>query len=257
MQFFPRSATMASSGSILIVEDEWVVARDMQRCLQDAGYRVTGLVSSPAEALEQIDADTPDLVLIDIVLGPHDGMELAERLQERDLPFVYVTAHTDPDTLTRAKETGPLGYVVKPFDDRQLRSTIELALHAAEQRRKAGESAEEPVERARVAALEQGMQKIAELVKELGLVAPDVIHHRPEVEAILAQLSARERQIVELLLASRRVPGIAGALGISPHTVRNHLKAVFRKLGVHSQEELLELLRNASEPHRQAPEPTA
>ena len=56
-----------------------------------------------------------------------------------------------------------------------------------------------------------------------------------------------KHQIVELLLASRRVPGIAGTLGISPHTVRNHLKAVFRKLGVHSQEALLELLRAAAE----------
>ncbi len=248
---------MPSPASILIVEDEWVVARDMQRCLEDAGYRVAGTVSSPDEALQKIASDPCDLVLIDIVLGPHDGMELAERLQERELPFVYVTAHTDSDTLTRAKETGPLGYVVKPFDDRQLRSTIELALHAAEQRRKASDEAEAPADRARVAALEQGMQKIADLVKELGLVAPDVVHHRPEVEAILAQLSARERQIVELLLASRRVPGIAGTLGISPHTVRNHLKAVFRKLGVHSQEALLELLRNASDAHRQAAEPTA
>ncbi len=247
---------MSSPGSILIVEDEWVVARDMQRSLQDAGYRVTGLASSPAEALEQIDADMPDLVLIDIVLGPHDGMELAERLQERELPFVYVTAHTDPDTLARAKETGPLGYVVKPFDDRQLRTTIELALHAAEQRKKTGEDVEASTDRARVNALEQGMQKIADLMKELGLVTPDAASHRPEVEAILAQLSARERQIVELLLASRRVPGIAGALGISPHTVRNHLKAVFRKLGVHSQEALLELLRNASGSHRQPAEPT-
>ena len=79
------------------------------------------------------------------------------------------------------------------------------------------------------------------------MVAPEASRHRPEVEAILGNLSARERQIVELLLASRRVPGIASALGISPHTVRNHLKAVFRKLGVHSQEALLDLLRSAGE----------
>src|SRR5512143_3111588 len=90
------------------------------------------------------------------------------------------------------------------------------------------------------------MQRIADLMKELGLVTAEAGHHRPEVEAILGQLSSRERQIVELLLASRRVPGIAAALGISPHTVRNHLKAVFRKLGVHSQEALLELLRHAA-----------
>lgn len=238
---------MPSPASILIVEDEWVVARDMQRCLEDAGYRVTGTASSREDALQQVEAAEPDLVLIDIVLGREDGIELAAELQERNVPFVYVTAHTDPETLARAKQTGPLGYVVKPFDDRQLRSTIELALHASEQRRKESETGELPhVARARVAALEHGMQRIADLVKELGLVTPESGHHRPEVEAILAQLSSRERQIVELLLASRRVPGIAATLGISPHTVRNHLKAVFRKLGVHSQEELLELLRHAS-----------
>ncbi len=239
---------MASPAGILIVEDEWVVARDMQRCLEDAGYRIMGTASAPAEALQMIEADRPDLVLIDIVLGTDDGIVLAEQLNEQDVPFIYVTAHTDPETLSRAKESGPLGYVVKPFDDRQLRSTIELALHASQQRRRDAESGDLPhAARARAAALEQGMQRIADLVRELGLAAPDTARHRPEVEAILGQLSARERQIVELLLASRRVPGIAATLGISPHTVRNHLKAVFRKLGVHSQEALLDLLRGAPE----------
>ncbi len=245
---------MDSPASVLVVEDEWVVARDMQRCLEDAGYRVTGTASTPADAWQRIDEDPPDLVLIDIVLGTEDGIAFAGELRDRDVPFVYVTAHTDPETLGRAKETAPLGYVVKPFDDRQLLSTIELALHVSRQRRRGVEWNESPEPaRARAAALEQGMQRIAELVKELGLVTPDVTRQCPEVEAILGQLSARERQIVELLLASRRVPGIAGALGISPHTVRNHLKAVFRKLGVHSQEALLELLRKASEQGR-APE---
>jgi len=239
---------MASPASILVVEDEWVVARDMQRCLEDSGYRVLGTASSLAEALRFVETERPDLVLIDIVLGPEDGIALAHALRQRGLAFVYVTAHTDPETLARAKETGPLGYVVKPFDDRQLRSSIELALHAAQQQRREGEPFEPAhIVRARAAALEQGMQKIADLVKELGMVSPDAAGHRPQVEAILGQLSARERQIVELLLASRRVPGIAATLGISPHTVRNHLKAVFRKLGVHSQEALLEMLRSAAE----------
>ncbi len=238
---------MAAPAGILIVEDEWVVARDMQRCLEDAGYRVTGTVATPADALHQLETDPADLALIDIVLGGEDGISLAAQLHDRGVPFVYVTAHTDPETLARAKETEPLGYVVKPFDDRQLRSTIELALHTSERCTREAASAEQPrATRARVTALEQGMQKIADLVKELGLVAPDADRHRPEVEAILGRLSARERQIVELLLASRRVPGIASTLGISPHTVRNHLKAVFRKIGVHSQEALLDLLRTAS-----------
>ncbi len=238
---------MASPASILIVEDEWVVARDMQRCLEDSGYRVIGTASSPGEAEQMIDTELPDLVLIDIVLGPEDGIAFAHRLRERGVAFVYVTAHTDPETLSRAKESHPLGYVVKPFDDRQLRSSIELALHASQHQKREGEAGEPAPARARAVALEQGMQKIADLVKELGLVAPESARHRPEVEAILGQLSSRERQIVELLLASRRVPGIAATLGISPHTVRNHLKAVFRKLGVHSQEALLELLRGAAD----------
>jgi DNA-binding NarL/FixJ family response regulator len=238
---------MTSPAGILIVEDEWVVARDMQRCLEDAGYRVTGAVATATDAPHLVESDPPDLVLIDIVLGAEDGIPLAEWLRDQGVPFVYVTAHTDPETLARVKETGPLGYVVKPFDDRQLRSTIDLALHTHERCKREKASLEPPhPTRARVAALEQGMQRIADLVKELGLVPPETGRHRPEVEAILGRLSARERQIVELLLASRRVPGIASTLGISPHTVRNHLKAVFRKTGVHSQEALLELLRTAS-----------
>jgi len=237
---------MASPPGILIVDDERVAARDMLRCLEDAGYLVTGTARSPAEALQQIEENRPDLVLIDTVLGPHDGISLARRLHERGVPFVYVSARTDPDTLARAKESGPLGFVVKPFGDSQLRSTVEVALHTSQRRKKDSESVGPSHEvRARVAALEEGIQRIANLVKELGLVAPEA-GRGPEVEAILGQLSSRERQIVELLLASRRVPGIASTLGISPHTVRNHLKSVFRKLGVHSQEAVLDLLRTAA-----------
>src|SRR5512140_2424662 len=151
---------MASPAGILIVEDEWVVARDMQRCLEDAGYRVTAAVSSSSDALQQIATDRPDLALIDIVLGREDGIALAHQLRSLRVPFVYVTAHTDPETLTRAKESGPLGYVVKPFDDRQLRSTIELALHASAQVPTTSEPADAPTSRARVTALEQGMQRI-------------------------------------------------------------------------------------------------
>jgi PAS domain S-box-containing protein len=116
---------------ILIVEDERIVAEDLKRLLQKLGYAVTGVASSGEEALEQVRAAKPDLVLMDIrIQGPQDGIEVAERLYaEFDVPVSYLTAYADALTLERAKATMPFGYILKPFEARSLQTVIELALH--------------------------------------------------------------------------------------------------------------------------------
>ncbi len=121
----------AKPARILIVEDEAVVALDVQGRLRRLGYQVVGTAASYASALSQAAELRPDLVLMDIALrdGP-DGIAAAERLRaELAVPVVFLTAFADVDTLERAKRVSPHGYIVKPFDGRDLRATIEIALY--------------------------------------------------------------------------------------------------------------------------------
>jgi PAS domain S-box-containing protein len=119
--------------SILIVEDEPVVAKDIQLSLQRLGYRVPATATSGEDAIRKAGDTHPDLILMDIVLkGNMDGVETASRIQRKqDVPVIYLTAYADDHTLERAKVTSPAGYMLKPYQANELRTTIELALHRA------------------------------------------------------------------------------------------------------------------------------
>lgn len=118
------------STSILVVEDEILIAHDIRRILTGFGYDVLPLVTTGTDALSAADTRPPGLVLMDIKLrGGMDGIETAAVLQEKHhTPIVYLTSHSDEMTLLRAKGTNPSGYVIKPFTDRELRTSIEVAL---------------------------------------------------------------------------------------------------------------------------------
>lgn len=126
---------------IMVVEDEAIVAADIQDRLASLGYAVSAVVHSGEEAEPRAEETRPDLVLMDIKLsGGIDGVQAAQRIQRSlDIPVVYLTAHGDEATLQRAKVTEPFGYVLKPFDERVLHTAIEIALyrHKAERRLKA------------------------------------------------------------------------------------------------------------------------
>lgn len=115
---------------IMLVEDERVVAADIEECVKGLGYVVAGSVASGTEALRLAVRTAPDLVLMDIKLkGALDGVDVGGALHEQlRIPVVYLTAHADAEILERAKKTSPAGYVLKPFDDRTLRTAIEIAL---------------------------------------------------------------------------------------------------------------------------------
>jgi len=117
--------------NILVVEDEGITAKDIQGSLQDLGYAVSAVVSSGEEAIKKAEEDNPDLVLMDIVLRDEmSGIEAADQIREDlNIPIVYLTAYADEKTLERAKITEPYGYIIKPFDDRELHTIIEMALH--------------------------------------------------------------------------------------------------------------------------------
>lgn len=132
-----------ASFKILVVEDESIVAMDIKHRLENMGYIVPAITSSGEEAVEKASETDPDLILMDIVLkGEIDGIEAAQQIKEDlDVPIVYLTAYSDERTLKRAKITGPFGYIIKPFEDRELHSAIEVALykHEMESKLKANE----------------------------------------------------------------------------------------------------------------------
>ncbi|MBN1347921.1 PAS domain S-box protein [candidate division KSB1 bacterium] len=127
---------------LLIVEDERLVSEDLRRCLEKLDYHIAGIASSGEEALQKAEEQKPDLVLMDIILrGKMNGIEAANRIRSCfNIPIVYLTAYTDTDTLTRAKVTEPYGYIVKPFDERDLYCTIEMALYKDKIEKKAKSS---------------------------------------------------------------------------------------------------------------------
>jgi|GEM_PF-2103929 len=116
---------------ILIVEDERITAEDIKHTLEKYGYRITSIVSTAAAAIIKTAEEQPDLVLMDIVLkGKGDGIEAASHIyQKLHIPVVYLTAYSDEETLKRAKISQPFGYVLKPFEERELYSNIEIALY--------------------------------------------------------------------------------------------------------------------------------
>jgi PAS domain S-box-containing protein len=119
------------SARILIVEDERITAEDLRDILTDLGYTVTAAVSSGADAIAQAASSAPDLALMDIrIKGDMDGTATARVLRERfNIPVIYLTAHADSATVSRAKDAQPLGYITKPFQEAELHASIEIALH--------------------------------------------------------------------------------------------------------------------------------
>ena len=120
-----------SNAKIFIVEDEAIVAESLCDQLEKLGYIVTGNAPSGEEALRKIKKELPDLVLMDIMLeGEMDRVEVAQQIRELyGIPVIFLTAYSDPETLGRAKLTEPFGYLIKPYKERELLTTLEITLY--------------------------------------------------------------------------------------------------------------------------------
>jgi len=116
---------------ILVVEDEGLVARDLESMVRNLGYRVVGICSTGEEAIRLISSRRPDLIIMDIVLqGKMDGIKAADEIRRLfHLPVVFLTAHTDEATFQRAKVTNPLAFIHKPIEQKELLTVIEMALY--------------------------------------------------------------------------------------------------------------------------------
>jgi AmiR/NasT family two-component response regulator len=122
---------------ILVIEDEAIVAADIQDRLEVLGYEVAGWGTTGAEALELARTTKPDLILMDIMLkGPMNGIQAAHQVRiELSLPVIFLTANSDEAVLEKAKVSEPFAYLLKPFEERQLRTNIEMALYKSRMER--------------------------------------------------------------------------------------------------------------------------
>jgi DNA-binding LytR/AlgR family response regulator len=116
---------------ILIVEDENIVAKDLESILQDLGYKVIGIVSNAIDAITMTALHKPNLVLMDIMIkGKTSGIEAAKEIKSKyDIPVVFLTAYADDKTIDNAKDAFPYGYIIKPFKEKELETTIEMAIN--------------------------------------------------------------------------------------------------------------------------------
>lgn len=120
-----------TKANVLVVEDEFIVSKDIQSSLKKLGYNVIGAAPSGEKALEILAENTPDIVLMDIMLkGEMNGIETAEIVRNQyAIPVIYLTAYADESTLSKAKVTEPYGYILKPFKEIDLHTSIEMALY--------------------------------------------------------------------------------------------------------------------------------
>ncbi len=192
------------SHSILIVEDEVFIANDISEYLTKKGYSVAGIAYNANKALDMLSSRDYDLVILDINIGgSHDGIELADIINSKyKKPFIFLTSYSNEETLIRAQKTLPYGYLVKPFEEKSLHSTLKMALY-----RYSTENRSDPAK----------LEKLNEVYQ--------------------SNISEREYELISLLLKGHNLRESAEVLFLSENTIKTHLKRIYQKLGVHNRVE--------------------
>lgn len=195
---------------ILIVEDDIFISQDIQECLESMDYQVSGVAYDGEEALKQLSTNLPDLVLLDIHLGQGaDGIEIAEKIRDTyQIPFLFLTSYANKSVLERAKPTRPMGYIVKPFKEADLFSSIEIALfnHAKRWQPSSWDC-------------EQISQRLA------------------------VSFTPKEVEVLQDIFEGKTNRQLAEKHFISLNTVKTHVKRIYDKLNVHARSEAIAMLR--------------
>lgn len=197
---------------IMVVEDEGITAMMIKSSLEEMGYVVTSTEFSGEEAVKKASKDKPDLALMDIVLnGKMDGIEAAGQIHARfKIPIVYLTAHSDDGMLKRIKRTEPFGYILKPFNERELRTAIELAFYKNE------------VEK-RLRATDVKLRKHREQLT--GLVEERTAELRSASELLLQEINDRRQAEAEAVRASHLAALGELAAGVA-HEINNPVNGI-------------------------------
>jgi DNA-binding NarL/FixJ family response regulator len=194
---------------IFIVEDEAIIAAEIQSILERLGYQVIGKARNGDKALDMLASSQPNLALLDITIkGSLNGIDLAKIIREKyKFPYVFLTSHSDINTLNQVKETLPYGYIVKPFTESDLRSAIEIALFKFDSENQ------------------------------------DAFPSKDKLEAKLnVELSQREYDLYLHLFKGKTYKEMASANYISVNTVKFYLKSLFEKLQVNSRHQAANLI---------------
>lgn len=195
---------------VLIVEDEVPIANDIATILEGIDYKVSAIAYDSERALNELKHNLPDLVLLDINLeGEMDGIEIAQVIKSKyEIPFIFLTSYGDKNTLDRAKLTRPMGYVMKPFDETDLFSTMEIALYNFSQ-----------------------------------MYYPHNFDIDTLNNKLLSKLTAKEFEILCDIYDGKTNQQLADKHFISRNTVKTHIKHLYDKLDVKSRMETVSKLR--------------
>lgn len=198
---------------VLIVEDEPITAADIAACLNQIDYTVSGIAYNYEDAMDELTQNQPDIVLLDINLeNDADGITIASHIhQHLAIPFVFLTAYADRKTLENAKKTEPFGYIVKPFDEKNILATIEIALY---------NFAQKDAHRKEKLTLQQVNQKIP------------------------TPLSEREFDVLQCIYEGKTNHQITDSLFISINTVKTHINNLYLKLDVSSRSQAIAKVRD-------------
>ncbi len=227
----------------MIVEDDVIVAEDLSRGLRASGYEVAGYAVNRDEAIDLARTVLPDVILMDVNLGQDvDGITVARTIADQmNVSILFITGCTTESIIDEAVNAGADGFIVKPFQLRQVTAAIKVAL----QRR-------DGVRDAAIGSIGGPLlpRLAARSPRAHVLLSDDTIWtvgepSRARVKGI--RITRREKEIIRGLASYRRLPSVAAELGISVHTARNHLKSIFQKLDVHSQDELLQCLMESNQ----------
>ncbi len=197
---------------ILIVEDEPAIAEHIAAYLDNEDFEVSSIAYDSEDALVQLQTNTPDAVILDINLESEtDGIAIAQIINNQyQIPFLFLTAHSDKHTLNRAKEVNPSGYIVKPFNERTLQASVEIA--------------------------------IANHSSQINKQIPKLLSHKIN-STLLDPFSEREFEVLQLVYEGITNKQIASQLFISENTVKTHLKSIYIKLDANTRYGVMAKLR--------------
>lgn len=194
---------------VLIVEDDPIIAEDIKEMLSNVNYSTLGVAYDKTDAIEMIDRLKPDLVLLDINLeGNYEGFEIADQInKKRKIPFIYLTSYSGKEILEKAKYTMPMGYIVKPFNESELFSTIEISLFNFSK-----------------------------------FLLPIELNRNNINQLIPNELTQREFEILLGLYEGKTNIQLADSQFVSVNTVKTHIKNIFEKLNTHTRSETIAFL---------------
>lgn len=197
---------------ILIVEDEPVIAENISMYLDNADFEVSGIAYDSIEAKEQLTTNTPDAAILDVNLeSEQDGIDIAGYINDKfQLPFLFLTSYSDKETLERAKKVKPSGYIVKPFNEKTLLASLEIA--------------------------------ISNFTSEKNHLLPPLNLDKIN-NYLLSPISDREFELLQLLYEGITNTQIAEKLFISVNTVKTHLKNIYLKLDAGTRIDVIRRLR--------------